>query len=459
MKLSFAKPSPNSLPLYLLTAENCAQGLSTLPADTAVWAQANGFTGAAGAVLPLPGPDGALCGALIGLGAVQARERGRFLGTTAASKLPVGEWHIAAGDIDLDEFALGWLLESYRFARYAPQPKALANLAAPDGIDAAVTEAIANGEALTRDLINTPSNDMGPAELEAAVAELAATHDAQIETIIGEDLLAQNFPLIHAVGRAATDQRAPRLIELNWGDTGPRLTLVGKGICFDTGGLNIKPGGSMGLMKKDMGGAAAVLGLASMIMQLGLKLRLRVLIPAAENAIGSAAFRPSDILPSRKGLSVEINNTDAEGRLVLADALAFGAETPPDLMVSIATLTGAARVALGSDIAPFFTDDEAAATALSDAGRKVRDPVWRLPFHTPYEAKIEPGIADLDNAPAGGLAGAITAALFLRRFASTNYIHFDIHGWQPSAAPARPKGGAGQGTRALLAALPRLLTL
>lgn len=459
MTLSFAKPSPSSLPLYLLTAETCEQGLKDLSAQTAAWAQANGFTGAAGAVLPLPGPDGALSGALIGLGGAQARERGRFLGTTAASKLPAGDWHIASGDTDQNEFALGWLLESYRFSRYASQPDAAAHLVAPASIDAALTEAIANGEALTRDLINTPSNDMGPAELEAAATDLAAAHGAKVMAVIGDDLLTQNFPLIHTVGRAATAQRAPRLIELNWGDTGPRLTLVGKGVCFDTGGLNIKPGGSMGLMKKDMGGAAAVLGLASMIMQLGLKLRLRVLIPAAENAIGGGAFRPSDILPSRKGLSVEINNTDAEGRLVLADALAFGAEAPSDLTVSIATLTGAARVALGSDIAPFFTDDEAAATALSDAGRAVQDPVWRLPFHAPYEPKIEPGIADLDNAPAGGLAGAITAALFLRRFASTNYIHFDIHGWQPAAAPARPKGGTGQGTRALLAALPQLLDL
>jgi leucyl aminopeptidase len=244
-----------------------------------------------------------------------------------------------------------------------------------------------------------------------------------------------------------------------WGTTGPRLTLVGKGVCFDTGGLDIKPASSMGLMKKDMGGAATALGLAQMIMALRLPIRLRLLIPAVENSIAGNAFRPQDILTSRKGLTVEINNTDAEGRLVLADALALGAEDAPDLMVSLATLTGAARTAVGPDIAPFFTDHQGDADALTAAATRVADPVWRLPFHDPYEAMIEPGIADLDNAPSGGMAGAITAALFLRRFASPRYLHFDIYGWQPTAAPGRPKGGAGQGARALLDALPQMLGL
>ena len=262
--------------------------------------------------------------------------------------------------------------------------------------------------------------------------------------------------MIHAVGRAAS--RAPRLIDLRWGDDGPALTLVGKGVCFDTGGLNLKPGASMGLMKKDMGGAAAVLGLAHMIMATGLKVRLRVLIPAVENSVSADAFRPQDILTSRKGLTVEINNTDAEGRLVLADALALADEEAPDLIISMATLTGAARVAVGPDLAPFYTDIDAHAAALETAARGVADPVWRMPFHDPYEAMIEPGIADLDNAPKGGFAGSITAALFLRRFVSAApYMHFDIYGWQPSDAPGRPKGGVGQGTRAVLEALPKML--
>ncbi|MCB1350718.1 MAG: leucyl aminopeptidase family protein, partial [Maritimibacter sp.] len=330
---------------------------------------------------------------------------------------------------------------------------------APDGIDARRLEAIAAGEALTRDLINTPASDMGPHELEDAAQALAGTFGARVSVTTGDALLTDNFPMIHAVGRASP--RAPRLIDMSWGTAGPRLTLVGKGVCFDTGGLNLKPGASMGLMKKDMGGAATVLGLAQMIMALELPLRLRVLIPAVENSVSGEAMRPSDVLTSRKGLTVEVNNTDAEGRLVLADALALADEDTPDLVVSMATLTGAARVAVGPDLAPFYATDPGDAAALRDVAAEVADPVWEMPFWAPYEAKIEPQIADLDNAPGGGMAGSITAALFLKRFvtATPRYIHFDIYGWQPEAAPARPKGGVGQGARALLAALPTLLDL
>jgi len=298
---------------------------------------------------------------------------------------------------------------------------------------------------------------MGPEELETAARQLAEAFGASINVIRGDDLLAQNFPMIHTVGRAST--RAPRLIDINWGAEGPSLTLVGKGVCFDTGGLDLKSAATMALMKKDMGGAATVLGLARMIMATAQPIRLRVLIPAVENAVSGNAFRPGDILKSRKGLTVEINNTDAEGRLVLADALALGSEAGPDLMISMATLTGAARVALGPDVVPFFTDSDSAGTAIAKASQAARDPVWRMPFHDPYEALIEPGIADLDNAPGGGMAGAITAALFLRRFASVPYAHFDIFCWQATAAPGRPKGGVGQGARALFEALPDLLGL
>ena len=460
MTLTFASPTDAAISLKVFTPD-AAQTASDANTPEAVWAKANGFKGAAGSCLVFPAQGGGISQVWLGAGDASAQARGRFLTASAVAKLPQGEYRL---DTELDanaahEFALGWLLASYRYDRYKSQPAPKARLVAPAGINAAQVEAIANGEALTRDLINTPASDMGPAELEAAATAVAEAAGAKITVITGDNLLAQNFPMIHAVGRAAAPHRAPRLIEVTWGTTGPTLTLVGKGVCFDTGGLNIKPGASMGLMKKDMGGSATVLGLAQTIMALHLPLQLRVLIPAVENAISADAFRPQDVLTSRAGLTVEINNTDAEGRLVLADALALAAEAPADLTISMATLTGAARVAVGPDLAPFFTDNDTVANALTQAASDVRDPVWRMPFHTPYEARIEPGIADLDNAPAGGMAGCITAALFLRRFAPDAYMHFDIYGWQPTAAPARPKGGVGQGARAVLAALPAILKL
>ncbi len=459
MSPSFAPPDAVALPVYVLDQDRFPDWRAGRPADEQGWIEGADFTAALGQMLLLPGDGGAPGAVLAGYGTDAARRRGRFHLAGIAAQLPKGTYRLeglAAGRVE--EEALGWLLSAYRFDRYREQKKADAKLVAPDGIDAARLEAIAAAECLTRDLINTPAGDMGPGALEAAAIALTENYEAQIRVIRGVALLEANFPMIHTVGRAAAEE--PRLIDMRWGEAGPTLTLVGKGVCFDTGGLNLKPGGSMGLMKKDMGGAATVLGLAQMIMALGLPLRLRVLIPAVENAIGANAFRPGDILRARNGLSVEVNNTDAEGRLVLADALALGAEETPDLMVSMATLTGAARVALGPDIAPYFTDDAALATALDTAGGRVADPVWRLPFHPPYEAMIEPGIADLDNAPKGGFAGAITAALFLRRFAGdARYAHFDIYGWTPTAAPARPKGGVGMGARALLEALPEVLAL
>jgi leucyl aminopeptidase len=461
MTLNFAPDGTDALPLHVIESAALDAWLAGQPDRVAQWVRAAGFTGALGKHLLVPDADGRPNMALAGYGTAAQRARGRFHLAAVASALPGGVWRIASGlpaDRQAEE-ALGWLLSAYAFDRYRSQTRNPARLVAPAGVDATRLEAIAAGEALTRDLINTPANDMGPDALEAACHALAQRFGAGLEVTRGDALLTQNFPMIHAVGRAAAQE--PRLIDMRWGDSGPRLTLVGKGVCFDTGGLNIKPASSMGLMKKDMGGAATVLGLAQMIMALGLPLRLRVLIPAVENAISAGAMRPGDILPSRKGLSVEINNTDAEGRLVLADALALGAEESPDLMVSMATLTGAARVAVGPDLAPYFTDDAGVVAALESAAARVADPVWRLPFWTPYEAEIEPGIADLDNAPKSGFAGAITAALFLRRFAgdAARYTHFDIYGWQPSAAPARPKGGVGMGARALLDALPEVLGL
>lgn len=457
---SFAPDTTAAIPVTVLDTAQFDAWLPDQPDTTRAWITAQRFEPHSGAMLLVPGADGAIAQVLAGIGKPDAPARERFVLAEIAAKLPAGVYRLQ-GLTDpqaVAEAALGWLLSAYKFTRYAGKPKDSARLIAPDGIDAAQIQAIAVAEALTRDLINTPANDMGPAEIEAAARILATEHGAQIQVTTGDALLDQNFPLIHAVGRAST--RAPRLIELTWGQTGPQLTLVGKGVAFDTGGLNLKPGASMGLMKKDMGGAATVLGLAHMIMSHRLGLRLRVLIPAVENAVSGNAFRPGDILTARNGKTVEINNTDAEGRLVLADALALAAEAKPDLIVSMATLTGAARVAVGPDLAPFFCDDDGFAAALAAAATAVRDPVWRMPFHTPYESMIEPGIADLDNAPSGGFAGAITAALFLRRFTNDlPYAHFDVYGWNPSAKPARPKGGVGQGARALLAALPSVLKL
>ena len=457
--MRFVTEAGAARPLFLVGKDDRDAVLATLPAEQKAWAEGAGFKAGVGEVLLLPGPDGQIAAALGGLGGAQDDRRGRFLAAGLRAKLPEGVWRYETSltGAALHEAALAWLLAGYRFDRYATNGAPKAQLVAPDGVDAARLEIIAAGKALARDLINTPASDLGPAELETAARQLAEAQGATISVTTGDALLAENFPMIHTVGRASP--RAPRLIDLRWGEAGPRLTLVGKGVCFDTGGLNLKPGASMGLMKKDMGGAANVLGLAHMIMASGMAVQLRVLIPAVENAVAGEAFRPGDILASRKGLTVEINNTDAEGRLVLADALALADETPPDLMVSMATLTGAARVAVGPDLAPFYTDHDGDAAALTTASVAVRDPVWRLPFWDPYEEMIEPGIADLDNAPSGGLAGSITAALFLRRFVTETprYMHFDIYGWTPSAKPGRPKGGAGQGIRALFEALPGML--
>ncbi|MEP4195094.1 MAG: leucyl aminopeptidase family protein [Aliishimia sp.] len=461
MSLTFAPATDAAIPLHLITSQECSDVRPGWPETQQRWAEQSDFAAGCGQVLVFPDDDGSVSHVIIGLGGPADQKRNRFTLGGARSKLPKGVYALQSSlaQDEVEAECLGWLLAGYSFGRYRETRGPNAELIAPQHVESSKIEAIAAGEALTRDLINTPASDMGPPDLATAAQNLAKQHGATCDIVHGDALLEQNFPMIHTVGRAA--DRAPRLVDIRWGDAGPRLTLVGKGVCFDTGGLNLKPGSSMGLMKKDMGGAATVLGLAHMIMALGLPLQLRVLIPAVENSVAGNAFRPQDILNSRKGLTVEINNTDAEGRLVLADALALADEEEPDLIISMATLTGAARVAVGPDLAPFYTDVTAHAHALENAASQVQDPVWRLPFHTPYETMIEPGIADLDNAPKGGFAGSITAALFLRRFVTDTpaYMHFDIYGWQPTPAPARPKGGVGQGARALLAALPTMLNL
>lgn len=456
----FAAPDAASRPLHVIDTAGLEAFLATQPPATAAWLRATGFEAALADLRLIPGADGAVSGAVVGFGQPKARARGRFHLARAAAGLPAGAWHLegALGPAENAEAALAFLLQSYRFDRYRPAKSGAecALLKTPAGVDANRLLVMAEGEFLTRDLINTPASDMGPDELEAAFVALAQSFGASTRVVRGDDLLAQNFPMIHAVGRASA--RAPRLLEMNWGSHGPHLTLVGKGVCFDTGGLNIKPSSGMLLMKKDMGGAATVLGLAHMIMRLDLPVRLRVLVPAVENVIAGNAQRPKDILTSRKGLTVEVNDTDAEGRLVLADALAYACESPTDAVISMATLTGAARVAVGPDLAPYYCDDEDMVRALEAGAQAGHDPVWRLPFWTPYEHIIEPGIADLDNAPGWGFAGSITAALFLRRFVEgPRYMHFDIYGHSPADLPARPKGAVGQGARAVLGALPAIL--
>ncbi|MGB8813939.1 MAG: leucyl aminopeptidase family protein [Paracoccaceae bacterium] len=458
MTAAFADPTATSRPIYVVSVDALAGFLAGQTAAVRDWLQGTDFKAALGDLRLLPGKDG-VRGAVIGHGTAKTRARGRFGLARAANGLPAGNWHFEGLEAAFcDEAALGWLLAQYSFDRYRPGKETIAPtlLKLPAGCDEARLVAMAEGEYLTRDLINTPASDLGPQELEEAFLALAKRHGADAQVVRGDDLLAHNFPMIHAVGRAS--DRAPRLMSLRWGSTGPSLTLVGKGVCFDTGGLNIKPTSGMLLMKKDMGGAATVMGLAHMIMALNLPIRLRVIVPAVENAISGRAMRPRDILTSRKGLTVEVNDTDAEGRLILGDALTFADEESPEVLISMATLTGSARVAVGPDLAPFYTDDEGMAQALQNAAGAACDPVWRLPFWTPYEPIIEPGIADLDNAPPGGFAGSITAALFLRRFVDCpRYMHFDIYGHTPADLPARPKGGVGQGARAILAALPQML--
>jgi len=456
MTPEFASKRAKSLPVHLIEAAGAEKAVKALPIAQRKWAIAGGFTGALGQSILLPDGKGGITGALFGWGDARKRGARRFAIADFAASAPEGVWRLE-GELsaeEAEEAALGWLLGAYRFDRYKTLPAPKAKLAAPKGVDAARLLTIAKAAYLARDLINTPTNDMGPVALEAAARKVAKAHKARISVTTGEALLKKNFPMIHAVGRASAE--APRLIDISWGmKSHPKVTLVGKGVCFDTGGLDLKPAAGMRLMKKDMGGAANILALADMVMAQRLPVRLRVLIPAVENAVSANAFRPGDILTSRKGLTVEIGNTDAEGRLVLADALALGSEEKPDLMIDMATLTGAARVATGLDLPPYFTDDAALAGDLETAAAAARDPIWRLPLYDAYDEDITSSIADLDNAPAGGFGGAITAALFLRRFVGDGipWAHFDIHGFTNSSKPGRPKGGECMAARACFAML------
>jgi leucyl aminopeptidase len=414
----------------------------------ASFATAQGFEARPGQHVLLPDGAGALQAVLLGVEPAGPRRRDPFAPGRLAALLPAGDYRLAGDLVDAGLAALGWLLSAYRFDRYRkPKPPA-ARLVLPDGVDARELSNLAEATALARDLVNTPASDLGPAEIEAQIRVLGEAHGAAVDSIVGDDLLAANFPMIHAVGRASP--RAPRLIDLRWGREGdPMLTLVGKGVAFDTGGLNLKTDAGMLLMKKDMGGAAAAIAAARMIMQARLPVRLRLLVPAVENAVSGASFRPGDVLTSRKGLTVEIGNTDAEGRLILADALALADEEAPELLIDYATLTGAARVALGPELPPFYTHDDGLAAEIARIGMAVNDPVWRMPLWQPYDAMLDSKIADVNHVSGGAFAGSATAALFLNRFVekSRSYAHLDIYAWNPSTKPGRPEGGECQGAR------------
>ena len=456
--LAPATAKKKSIPIWLARDARWVREAALSDAQKA-WAEAQGFKGTGRRHLLLPGPEGELAGVALGLGEARASDpmdRPELALGQLAGTLPPGLYHLAQ-DVEAPELAgVAWGLGAYRFTRYksASNGDAVAQLKLPAGADHERVLATVDGVWLGRDLINTPASDLGPQQLEETARLLAKRHGANVSSIVGDDLRAENFPMIHAVGRAS--DRPPRLIDLTWGKaSAPRVTLVGKGICFDTGGLDIKPASAMLLMKKDMGGAAAALALAHMVMSARLEVRLRVLIPAADNSIAGNAFRPGDVLMSRAGKTIEIGNTDAEGRLVLADALSLADEDRPDTLVTFATLTGAARVALGPELPPLYTDDNAFAGDIAAAGNRVGDPVWRMPFWTGYEATLDSPVADMNNVSDGPFAGSVTAALFLRRFVkhARRFAHLDIYGWRPAPKPLGPKGGEVQAARAMFEVL------
>jgi leucyl aminopeptidase len=449
-----AAAEADARPVTLVRATDYAAWLADRPGPLQAWLNGIGFAAKPGSVALLPGPEGAVGGAVLILS--DPVEPWDF--SALRARLPAGEWRLEqiGGAADAGQAALGWALASYSFERYRKQTTKAVRLAIEDAASVRRAQTAAEAVYLACDLVNTPASDMGPAELAAAAEAVATRFGADFHTIEGDRLLAENYPAIHAVGRASP--RAPRLIELMWGEAdAPKLTLVGKGVCFDTGGLDLKSSQNMLLMKKDMGGAAVMLGLAQAVMAEGLPVRLRLLIGAVENSVAGGAFRPGDVLSTRKGLTVEIGNTDAEGRLVLADLLAEGDRERPELMIDCATLTGAARVALGPDLPALFTPDDRLADDLLAAGREAFDELWRLPLHQPYREMLDSPVADINNAGSGGFAGAITGALFVKEFVTETraFAHLDIYAWNPKDRPGRPKGGEASALRALLALITR----
>ncbi len=419
-------------------------------AAQAAWLEATGWKAKPGNHALLPGENG-LAGVILALSDDEPSPATALQLGALASALPEGAYALKDFPGSAEDAVLAWLMGAYSFRRYmTAEPKKVRKLVLPKSADRGAALAKAQAIWFARELINLPANDLGPSDLAAALSSLGHAHKAEVSIIKGDALLDKNFPLVHAVGRAST--REPCLASLVWGDRKhPKVTLVGKGICFDSGGLDIKPSPSMALMKKDMAGAATAMALGAMIMEAKLPVSLRIVVAAAENAISGSAFRPGDIIKSRAGITVEIGNTDAEGRLVLADALAFADEDLPDLLIDLATLTGAARVALGPDLVPFYTDNNALAASLCAAGSHVGDPVWRMPLWKPYDKDLKSKVADVNHISNSPFAGSITAALFLRRFVkkASRYAHLDIYGWVNCAAPGKPAGGEPQAARAL----------
>lgn len=454
MTVQLRKPARSDTPIRLVSAESLREALASAPETTRRWLQAGGFKAKPHTQALVPGADGALAEVWAG---VAERDPWQLAALPAA--LPEGRYAIAPEGLQPDpaDAAMAWMLGRYRFARYRPNRKDDATTLALPASEAArrglrVAEAIA----ATRDLVNTPAEHMGPPELADAVRAVAGAHGAKWRQVTGDALLKKRFPAIHAVGRASS--RAPRLIELTWGDPKhPRLALVGKGVCFDTGGLDLKTSAGMRLMKKDMGGAANALALARLVMAERLPVRLQLLIPAVDNAVAGNAYRPGDVVATRAGLQVEIGNTDAEGRVILADALAYAGEGKPELLIDMATLTGAARTALGPALPALFARSTALARELVDLGLETGDPLWHMPLWADYHADIESPIADIVNTGKSGMAGAVTAALFLQDFvpAGIEWLHIDLYAWNPDSRPGRPSGGEAQTVRTLLAYLRR----
>ncbi|MDR1827901.1 MAG: leucyl aminopeptidase family protein [Methylobacteriaceae bacterium] len=446
----------SGIPVYLVSAAEWEERLSALPDFVAAAARAHSFRPKPGNHLLALNGKGTVGGVLFGVAAPDDPAYDPFIFGTLPTVLPAGTYKFADPPAKPDLAALSWLLGSYAFTRYKSKPAVEAVLVTPRGVNSEDMLRMAEAVAFGRDLVNTPTSDLGPDSLESAAVKFAKSRQAKFKVVTGSRLIDKGFPLIHAVGRAGDEE--PRLITLTWGDKEhPLVTLVGKGVVFDTGGLDIKTSNSMQLMKKDMGGAAAALAAADMIMSAELPVRLKVVIPVVENSVSGNSFRPGDVIKSRKGLTVEIGNTDAEGRLILADALAFADEEQPDLLIDFATLTGAARVALGPDLPPFYTRDAALADQIQKIGMEIHDPVWRMPLWAPYNSYIDGEIADVNNSSNAPYAGSVTAALFLQRFVepSTRWVHFDIFAWTPYSRPGRPKGGEVQAARLVYTLLKR----
>lgn len=446
----FIESTGAELPVFLVGVDRLAEWLEGQPEHVRNWLEGRTETMKPGGFSRLPGADGRGTGLLW----VMPKKPDIWSIAGLRSRLWDAGFVLdasASSDSDMTDLCIGWALSTYRFGRYLkPDDKPKARLVWPESADRNRVTAFADAICFARDLINTPADDMGPSELEEAARGMAEKFGGTATSVVGEDLLAQNYPMIHAVGRASDD--APRLIDLTFGDPdAPKVTLVGKGVCFDTGGLDLKPASGMELMRKDMGGAATALGLAQLLVATGAPIRLRVLVPAVENAVAGNAYRPGDILSTRQGISVEIGNTDAEGRLVLGDALTLASEEKPDLLIDFATLTGAARVAVGTEIAAYFTRDDGLGDEVMVSGRAVGDDVWRLPLHQGYRHLMDSPFADINNAGSGRFAGATTAALFLKEFVADpdRWLHFDIMAWNSRSRPGRPKGGEPMGLRAM----------